>query len=238
MAETKRQILVADDHEINRTLFKGLLEHRGYGVTLVEDGSEVLPALRASAFDLVVLDCMMPGMDGFETAQAIRRHRGGDFNANIPILATTALATDGNRRKCLAAGMNAYLAKPIRARALYDQIDTLLENSGVDAGERESTSPAPIETVLDSMSDDIQREFSEWQLILSELVDRGAWREIGSLAHKIRGMSDLLGAREVSALAAELEAAAGKVSGARAGELTRRLIAALASRAGDLDSER
>jgi CheY-like chemotaxis protein len=223
----KGHILVADDHHINRALFKGLLEHHGYRVTLVENGVEVLGALRAGTFDLIIMDCMMPEMDGFEATRAIRAADGRAFDPGIPILATTALATDQDRKACLAAGMNDHLAKPVQAEALFQQVEKLLRASPASPPERAAPGPR-LQDILASMSGALAGDLEAWQAQLRGHSERREWRQAGALAHTIRGLADLMGEVDLSCLAAELEAGADGLPDTQCRELTECLIAALA----------
>ena len=108
-------VLLAEDSLVNQKLAVGLLEKYGHHVEVVGDGRAALAAVESSRFDLVLMDIQMPEMDGLEATQAIRireRKRGG----HIPIVAMTAHAMKGDRERCLEAGMDGYVAKPIRAR--------------------------------------------------------------------------------------------------------------------------
>ena len=116
------RILVAEDNIINQRVAAGLLTKRGHQVTVVSNGREALDALRGGSFDIVLMDVQMPDMDGFEATAAIRRleHERG---SRVRIVAMTAHAMTGDRERCLAAGMDGYLAKPIDQRALYDAVE-------------------------------------------------------------------------------------------------------------------
>lgn len=107
------RILVADDNEINRFLAKSLLQERGHAVHTVRTGSEALQALAGERFDLVFMDVCMPGMDGEQATRIIRANPPAGVNPDIPIVALTAYALKGDRERFLAAGMDAYLPKPI-----------------------------------------------------------------------------------------------------------------------------
>ena len=128
MRESRRptvslQVLLAEDNLVNQRLAIRLIEKRGHGVVVANNGREVLAALEKESFDLVLMDVQMPGLDGFEATAAIRekeRQRGG----HLPIIAMTAHAIKGDRERCLAAGMDDYLAKPLRVQ----ELDDLLSN--------------------------------------------------------------------------------------------------------------
>ncbi|HEX7765334.1 MAG TPA: response regulator, partial [Nitrospira sp.] len=114
----RRKVLVVEDNSVNQKLAVRMLEKLGYRPDLVENGQEALAALDAGAYDAVLMDCQMPVMDGFETTAAIRRQEAAGKRyagaGHLPIIAVTANAMQGDRERCLAAGMDAYLAKPIK----------------------------------------------------------------------------------------------------------------------------
>jgi signal transduction histidine kinase/ActR/RegA family two-component response regulator len=112
------RILLAEDNAVNRRLARFLLEKKGHTVITAEDGREALVVLEKETVDLVLMDVQMPGMDGLEATRAIRaRETAGGFR--VPIVALTAHAMSGDRDYCLAAGMDDYLSKPIRAEDLH-----------------------------------------------------------------------------------------------------------------------
>jgi CheY-like chemotaxis protein len=108
-----RRILVADDNAINRKLVKKMLDGMGYVPTLVTNGAECVEAIKADEFDAILMDIQMPEMDGLAATRAIR-----ELGNEIPIIALTADAMPDDRARCLAAGMNDYLQKPVRPDAL------------------------------------------------------------------------------------------------------------------------
>jgi CheY-like chemotaxis protein len=124
------RILLAEDSLVNQKLAGGLLAKYGHTVVVANDGNEALAALEAQEFDLVLMDVQMPGMDGFEATAAIRareKHSG----RHVPIVAMTAHAMKGDRERCLEAGMDDYVAKPISVKHLLAKIGAVLGASGV-----------------------------------------------------------------------------------------------------------
>ena len=109
------RILVAEDNAVNQKLIAGLLRRLGYQPQIVGHGLACLEALRRDSYDLVLMDCQMPVMDGYEATQHIRRGEAGDHHRNLRIIALTAAAMAGDRERCLEAGMSDYLTKPIQA---------------------------------------------------------------------------------------------------------------------------
>jgi CheY-like chemotaxis protein len=108
-----RRILVADDNAINRKLVKKMLDGLGYSATLVVNGRECVEAVQAGDYEAILMDIQMPEMDGLAASRAIR-----ELGSTIPIIALTADAMPDDRARCLAAGMNDYLQKPVRPDAL------------------------------------------------------------------------------------------------------------------------
>ena len=123
-AQRGLRVLLAEDNAVNQLLASRLLEKHGHSVVVASNGRKALEALEKQKFDLVVMDVSMPEMDGIEAAAAIRAREGGT-GSHIPIIAMTAHAMKGDRERCLAAGMDAYVSKPLRASELFDAIRTL-----------------------------------------------------------------------------------------------------------------
>jgi two-component system, sensor histidine kinase and response regulator len=121
--EASLRVLLAEDNLVNQRLAVRLLEKRGHRVAVAATGKEALAALEKASFDLVLMDVQMPEMDGLEATVAIRQKERAS-GAHQPIIALTAHAMKGDREKCLAAGMDGYLTKPIRPR----ELDQLLES--------------------------------------------------------------------------------------------------------------
>jgi len=108
-------VLVVEDNLLNQTFVREILEEAGHSVTIVENGREALDVLRGNEFDIVFMDVQMPEMDGLEATMRIRSGEAGDHARSTPIVAATAFAVRGDREKCLEAGMNGYVVKPIES---------------------------------------------------------------------------------------------------------------------------
>jgi CheY-like chemotaxis protein/HPt (histidine-containing phosphotransfer) domain-containing protein len=121
-------ILLAEDNPVNQKLAVHLLEKQGHAVIAVRNGREALTALAQQPVDLVLMDVQMPEMDGLEATAAIRGQEQAS-GAHVPILAMTGYAMQGDRERCLAAGMDGYITKPIRATELYGAIERLLQDA-------------------------------------------------------------------------------------------------------------
>jgi CheY-like chemotaxis protein/nitrogen-specific signal transduction histidine kinase len=123
-ASKPRNILLAEDHEVNQILMRDILESQGHYVTIVDNGSQAVRAAAGIAFDVIVMDVQMPDMDGLEATRHIRDNESRT-GRHCPIIALTAHALKGDQERCLAAGMDVYLSKPVDMRALCDSIDRL-----------------------------------------------------------------------------------------------------------------
>ncbi|MGA3258712.1 MAG: response regulator [Bryobacteraceae bacterium] len=110
-------ILVAEDNLVNQLLMRTLIEKRGHRVTVVENGTAAVAAWRQDRFDCILMDIQMPEMDGYEATRLIRAAESGN-GVHIPIIALTAYAMKGDREKCLQAGLDSYISKPIQTAAL------------------------------------------------------------------------------------------------------------------------
>jgi CheY-like chemotaxis protein len=119
------RILLAEDNPVNQKLAVRLLQKEGHTVVVADNGRHALEALETAAVDLVIMDVQMPEMDGYEAATAIRKAEETTLR-HMPILAMTAHAMKGDQERCLAAGMDGYLSKPIRPDELYQAIEDLV----------------------------------------------------------------------------------------------------------------
>lgn len=122
------RILIAEDNIINQKVVQTMLQRMGYHSDVVCDGRETLRALANIPYDLVLMDCQMPEMDGFEASNQIRSGEAGALDARIPIIALTANAMKGDRERCMEAGMDDYLAKPLKSEELQAVILKWLKN--------------------------------------------------------------------------------------------------------------
>ncbi len=199
-------ILLVEDNEINRRITLQQLKNLGYHAECVTNGSEAYERTANEHFDVILMDCQMPVMDGFEATRAIRK-REGRTGVHVPIVAMTANALTGDRDACFSAGMDDYISKPIAMNELQAALARWLERPrskdilDVDRlrdilGEDGATTRDFLIGVLPNMTQLCARIEAE--------RDRSALRE---LAHELKGASGNVGARELAAAAGALESA-------------------------------
>jgi PAS domain S-box-containing protein len=123
------RILLVEDNLVNQKLAVRLLNKRGFEVEVSENGKQALEKLSEQEFDLILMDCQMPVMDGFETTSAIRTKEQENGNKHIPIIAMTAHAMAGDKERCLTAGMDDYVSKPLNIKKLFEAIEKALDAS-------------------------------------------------------------------------------------------------------------
>ncbi len=208
-------ILVAEDNPINQKVIRAMLERRGHRVQLATNGKIAVDAVTNGDFDLVLMDMLMPEMDGLEATAAIRAL--DDPRKDIPVIALTANVLQGERDRCAAAGMNAFLSKPVTPAQLFD----ILAHIGPpSAGESEQ---APLPPVLDRsriaamshelgpelLADVIKEYIHDTQSSCSILANRTLSATLAiTHAHDLKSTSAGLGLREVQALAGRMESLA------------------------------
>jgi PAS domain S-box-containing protein len=211
------RLLLAEDNPVNQRLAVSLLEKRGHQVTVVGNGREALAALDTRAFDAVLMDVQMPEMDGFEATAAIRA-REAATGVHTPIVAMTAHALKGDRERCLEAGMDAYLSKPIRAEQLFAVLERLLpESIGGEARPDEEASPPigfDLATALGRVDGDLEllRELAglflgECPQRMAEIrraIDERDGPGLQQAAHYLKGSVGNFGARQAFEAAGRL----------------------------------
>lgn len=201
------RVLLAEDHPVNQQLVVRLLEKRGCTVVVAADGQEAVDAAQRERFDVVLMDIQMPRLGGFEATAAIRNLERAE-GRRTPIIAMTAHAMKGDRERCLEAGMDAHLSKPLAAAALYEAIDGLVLPQGTT---EVFSGPA----MLDRFDGDQDLLHEIASLFLDDCAARRvalatAIRErngpaLEAAAHLFRGSISIFGAEPAVAAALRLE---------------------------------
>jgi CheY-like chemotaxis protein len=211
-------VLVAEDNLVNQKLAARLLEKRNHAVTVVGNGKEALAALERQAFDLALFDLHMPEMDGFEAIRILREREKATGN-HLPVVAMTALAMIGDRERCLDAGMDGYLSKPIRPSELDALLDIYVgrkfERKNAAEARPASAGSVDADELLDRIDDDraflaelIELFRSEYPVNLEAAraaIHANDAPALQRSAHAMKGVLGNLAADRASALAADLE---------------------------------
>lgn len=223
-----RLILIAEDNPVNQKVALLQLTTLGFNGHAVANGKEAVEAILSGKYDLVLMDCQMPEMDGFQATKTIRMgetHSGG----RIPIIAMTAHAMDGDRERCISAGMDDYISKPVDAKKLQKVLVKWMkkgaepERAPLPVQSKEVEDEIPTHTISEdplniarlqrTCGDDVAREILEVYVSAAEtLLDsidvertkRDA-RAVESLAHQLQGSSAAIGAAEMQRLSTKLE---------------------------------
>jgi CheY-like chemotaxis protein/HPt (histidine-containing phosphotransfer) domain-containing protein len=225
----RARILVAEDHEINQMVTVGVLERLGYRADVAANGQEAVEAVRRTRYGLILMDCQMPGMDGYEATSAIRRQE--PVGQRLPIIALTADATDAGRERCLVAGMDDFVSKPLDRDRLRDTLRRWLpdvtEQQVLEEESELGSRPMPTEPsaatlelgTLRSVVGDNRVKLLEYLdlftsttgTLLEQILAATGQRDaatLSRLAHTLKGTCGNVGAHEMAALASALERAA------------------------------
>ena len=217
-------VLLAEDNKINQMLAVKLLKKRGHEVTVAENGALALESWRSLRFDFILMDMMMPEMDGLEATRRIRAEEAARSGERIPIIAMTANAMIGDRERCFEAGMDGYVSKPVKPETLYQEIERVLGGRAgaaspppakaggddepvynrADALARIADDEELLDTLIQMFRDDAPRYLSE----LEESLAASDWASLGRAAHTLKGVLATFSARRGERVTKELEAAA------------------------------
>ncbi len=234
------RILVAEDNPVNQELVLELLKKRGHRAAVAADGLRAVAAARSGGFDAVLMDVQMPKMSGIEAAQTIREVEKGTV-AHVPIVAMTAHVLKGDRERCLAAGMDAYVSKPIQAEDLFRAVESLAvrrappEQSG--SGKQAATENLDPASLLARFGGDAKLVhrladvfLSDYPKMVTRIKKAVAARNAEALvkaAHGFKGAVSNFGAKEVVEITRRLEAKGREGSLAGAEEICKELQKAL-----------
>ncbi len=225
-------LLLAEDNAVNRLVATKCVERLGYTVEVVNDGRAAVAAWQAGRFDALLMDCQMPEMDGYQATAEIRRlEQEEGAGQPTPIIALTAHAMAGDRERCLAAGMDEYVAKPLRSEALAAALARVVDNNPIPDPPESTTTEDVMDTVipmdlthlrelvggdeevmgeiLDLFMEDAPRQIAA----LGEAITRGDWEEAHRLAHTLKGSASNVGAEPLRQAAWSLEQRSGEPTG-------------------------
>ena len=216
------RILVAEDNMANQKVIVGILEKLGHSAVAVASGGEAVKALEMVPYDLVLMDIQMPEMDGLEAVAIIRDPNSQVRDHDIPVMALTAHAMEGDREKCLAAGMNGYITKPVSIKSVADAITGIVaagSNSADDTAiqkgeaavvfddkalsERLSGDSALIREVVNIFLEETPKNMRELEKAVKRQQRDGAMR----LAHTIKGAAANVSGQKLHAVARRIEKA-------------------------------
>jgi CheY-like chemotaxis protein len=207
------RILLAEDNPVNQRVATAMLEHLGFEVDVVSNGSEAVEAAALTPYQAILMDCQMPVLDGYEATSEIRRLLEG--SARIPIIAVTASAMKSDHRRCLAAGMDDYVPKPLNMKALGAVLDLWVPEGPDPAAQPvlDAEVVGRLTVMGEGAGEDLMGELSALFLADSDsrvielrqaVAGNDAAAVLGS-AHTLRGASAILGATELAHLCATLE---------------------------------
>jgi signal transduction histidine kinase/DNA-binding response OmpR family regulator len=221
-----KQVLVVEDHKVNQKVILSLLTKFGLTPSLAENGQKALEAMANQHFDLVLMDCQMPVMDGYEATRLLREKEKASNTLHTPVIALTAHAGDGQYEKCISAGMDDYISKPIERSKLAEVLSQWLDGSSgeiaednadkiieskPDTGWDELGALEKLDNDEELLAELIELFIAEIPTQVSELKKAQAQGDLPSLAdsaHAIKGMAGHFCATAIISLAAELEDAA------------------------------
>jgi signal transduction histidine kinase/DNA-binding NarL/FixJ family response regulator len=239
-APCKLRVLLVEDNPANQKLATYILEERGHAVDIAGDGEQAIRLTHRNQYDLILMDVQMPGMDGLEATAAIRKREDG--GSRVPIIAMTAHAMKTDRDRCLAAGMDGYLSKPVNSQELIGLVENLARKGlgigdwGLE-GEKPATSdsqhlvPNPQSQVPafdpeealsrcfsseDMVREMIQCFFDEVHNVFLQMrvaLEKGDLVEVGRLGHRMKGTVVYLGAQPAKAAALRVERFCGSNGG-------------------------
>jgi two-component system, sensor histidine kinase and response regulator len=213
------RVLVAEDNAVNQRLTAAQLARFGLHADIVADGVEALAAIAALPYDLVLMDCQMPQMDGYQTTREIRAREAANQERRLPVVAMTANAMAGDRDLCLAAGMDDYIAKPVRLEALLVVLSRFLPEAAPAprdetpppmarvAGKDALIDPGMLARLQDELGDDATwrdmvgiflNEAPQHLQAVLDCGERGDHEALRRAAHKLKGSSQIMGAQRLA----------------------------------------
>ena len=224
-AGDRGRVLVVEDNHINQLVARGFLEAQGFAVVTADDGRAALALLEQQDVDLVLMDVQMPGLDGYETTQALRRWEDATRRERLPVIALTAAAVSGERERCLAAGMDDFLTKPVSSAALRSALALWVgpDLPGRPVGRAPARGPLSPHLDLDRLAellemgpgadaylgraiDNFLRRRPDVIAGITRAVEQEDPVALRAAAHSLKGSASNLGLPTVAAIAGRLEA--------------------------------
>jgi two-component system sensor histidine kinase/response regulator len=205
------RVLVAEDQAINWRVVERLLAKRGHSAVNAVNGRHALELLESEPFDLVLMDCQMPVVDGYQATRQLRLQEAEHGRAHTPVVAMTANAMEGDRERCLAAGMDDYLAKPVTSMAVDEVLARWLPRVGdAPAATIDSDRINELRTLFPGgetaeMFDQLQREVDLQLQRLADALGDGDGAEASEAAHRILSTARMVGAEALIELSSELQ---------------------------------
>ncbi|HEY8699551.1 MAG TPA: response regulator [Arthrobacter sp.] len=208
------RILVVEDNEVNQLVARATVKKFGYAVDVVANGADAVAATASGSYSAVLMDCHMPVMDGFEATRVIRLRDGK--HSHLPIIAMTAGALDGDRERCLAAGMDDYLSKPVDAAELEAALARWAPEPASNGRRPPSVDPERLAMLrelgpedgmglLPAAAEAFRRDVPARLAALRRAIDDGGGQPLSQAAHALKGAAANIGATAVAGLCGELE---------------------------------
>lgn len=207
-ARTAR-ILIAEDNLINQKVFLGILSASQFHLDIVDNGAKALEAIKSAKYDVVLMDCQMPVMDGYAATRAIRDFEKLNGGERTPIIAVTANALQRERDLCTEVGMDDYVAKPIDAAKLLKKIDEWLPEGApatLDGAalQQVADNPALMREIIETFQRTVPQDLAK----LEPLLNASDWPEVARVAHHLKSSCYAVGANAMAEVCARMERSA------------------------------
>jgi CheY-like chemotaxis protein/HPt (histidine-containing phosphotransfer) domain-containing protein len=226
-AGCRGRILLAEDNEVNQIVASELLRHAGYEVDIVGDGQSAVRAAVAKRYDLVLMDCQLPIMDGFDATRAIRRHEQQSPDCpHLPIVALTASTATNDMDRCLHAGMDTHCGKPFKPEQLLQLVARFITPDSARAGDVSAAQaaqvlpatadhPFDLSMLIERCSNNVdlasvvmakfQKQAADALVQIEDRIKRSDGGELAGLAHGLKGTAGIVSADRLQKVLAELE---------------------------------
>lgn len=236
------RVLLVEDNEVNRLVASEILTRAGYQLRTAEHGARALELLEQGPIDVVLMDCQMPVLDGFGATRQLRANETRTGRRRTPVVALTANAVKGDRARCLEAGMDDYVTKPIEPKLLLDALDRVLGRQPAAAANAPAAASTTVPVIdanqlfercmqdrglMSEVLESFGRQATNGLETIRSALARLDQEEIGRLAHHLKGAAATVAAAEVTTMSQELEQMSRDGDLHAANQLVERLAAAL-----------